>query len=71
MQRGHASLVLGRCVRQLLADQPRTRPHTILIGQIERTLLGDDQPAIYFRRGFHAPPPPPDRSDAGRQKTAT
>jgi flavin reductase (DIM6/NTAB) family NADH-FMN oxidoreductase RutF len=56
MQRGHASRSWAAVFEQLLADQPRTRPHTILIGQIERTRLGDDQPAIYFRRGFHALP---------------
>lgn len=32
--------------------------HTILIGQVERTHVGDDLPAVYFRRGFHSLPMP-------------
>jgi hypothetical protein len=39
------------CSRELSA-----RPERTIIEQIERTPLGDDQPAIYFRRGFHALP---------------
>ncbi|WP_147201381.1 flavin reductase family protein, partial [Pseudonocardia asaccharolytica] len=27
--------------------------HTILLGQVEHTRLGEAQPAIYFRRNFH------------------
>ncbi|MDT7704792.1 MAG: flavin reductase ActVB [Pseudonocardiales bacterium] len=27
--------------------------HTILLGRVENTRLGEDLPAVYFRRGFH------------------
>jgi flavin reductase ActVB len=27
--------------------------HTILLGRVDRTQLGEDTPAVYFRRGFH------------------
>ncbi|MEX5632804.1 flavin reductase family protein [Parafrankia sp. FMc2] len=27
--------------------------HSILVGRVVRTRLGDDQPAVYFRRRFH------------------
>jgi len=27
--------------------------HSILLGRVERTALGDDRPAVYFRRRFH------------------
>ncbi|OLT16172.1 flavin reductase [Pseudonocardia sp. CNS-139] len=27
--------------------------HTILLGRVERTRVGDELPAVYFRRGFH------------------
>jgi flavin reductase ActVB len=30
--------------------------HTILVGRVERTRIGDDLPAVYFRRGFHSLP---------------
>ncbi|MFE2944566.1 flavin reductase family protein [Streptomyces sp. NPDC059255] len=30
--------------------------HSILIGQVEKTALGDSLPAVYFRRGFHSLP---------------
>ena len=27
--------------------------HTILLGRVEATSIGEDVPAVYFRRGFH------------------
>ena len=30
--------------------------HTILVGRVEGTTVGEDLPAIYFRRGFHTLP---------------
>lgn len=30
-----------------------TGDHTVLVGQVERVHLGDEVPAVYFRRAFH------------------
>jgi flavin reductase ActVB len=52
----HGLPVLDRACFTLSCTRHAQHPggdHTILVGRVERTHVGDEQPAIYFRRGFH------------------
>ncbi|MBL7501437.1 flavin reductase family protein [Frankia sp. CNm7] len=52
----HGLPVLDRACVTLSCVTHAVQPagdHSILLGRVERTWLGDDRPAVYFRRRFH------------------